>query len=77
MKKDCIICCDKIEIQNITYLSCGHPYHNECIINLVKKRIRKCPECRTKITWNVNQLITHQKLYISSNETNQNQNYNP
>ena len=72
MKKYCIICSDKIEIQNITYLSCGHPYHNECIINLVKKRIRKCTEFITKIRWNINQLITHQKLYISSNETIQN-----
>ena len=63
----CIICFDIIENKDITALSCGHLYHNTCVINLIKKRTRKCPICRTRITWNVKQLIKHEKLYVASN----------
>ena len=56
LEKKCIICFDKIKIKDITSLVCGHLYHNHCVINLIRKRTRKCPICRTRITWNVKHL---------------------
>ena len=60
--KQCIICTDKIKKKNLVALSCCHIYHTTCVINLVRKRTRKCPLCRTKIIWNLKQLDRHIKL---------------
>ena len=43
-------------------LQCCHLYHSECVKTLVKKRTRKCPICRTRITWNLEQINKHIKL---------------
>ena len=43
----CNICTD---IQrNIVVLDCKHQICYECIIKLIKYRLRKCPYCRNKI----------------------------
>jgi hypothetical protein len=60
---NCIICYDDILECDIVSLECGHIFHTNCIINLVRKRNRKCPLCRKRITWNINQLLKHIKLF--------------
>lgn len=66
MSLNCIICFDDINTKDLTALSCGHLYHIDCIIQLVKKRTRKCPLCRERITWTVPQLIKHKELFKTS-----------
>ena len=66
MSLNCIICFDDINIKDLTALSCGHLFHIDCIIQLVKKRTRKCPLCRERITWTVPQLIKHKELFKTS-----------
>lgn len=66
MENICIICFEEIELKDLTALSCGHMFHIDCIINLVKKRTRKCPLCRVRITWNVPQLLKHKELFEGS-----------
>ena len=61
--KDCIICFEKIKKKNLVVLECAHMFHTNCIITMVKKRNRKCPLCRKRITWNVPQLKKHIDLY--------------
>jgi len=63
VKLDCIICTDEIKRKNLTALVCGHMYHTNCVIKLVKKRTRKCPICRNRITWTVPQLLKHKSLF--------------
>ena len=57
--KTCVICDLEIKEPNKVALSCGHLYHTTCVITLVRKRMRKCPLCRTKVCWNVTQLNRH------------------
>ena len=38
MINNCIICFEEIELKDLTALSCGHMFHIDCIITLVKKR---------------------------------------
>ncbi len=66
MENNCIICFEEIELKDLTALSCGHMFHIDCIITLVKKRTRKCPLCRERITWNVPQLLKHKELFKGS-----------
>ena len=61
--KKCIICYEDINIENLVSLTCGHLFHTTCVITLVRKRLRKCPLCRKRITWNVKQLIKHNNLF--------------
>ena len=56
MNHDCVICFEKIDSNNMIILRCNHSFHKECIITLVKKRNRKCPLCRNRITWTVNSM---------------------
>ena len=58
MNNECIICFEKIEDDNNINLKCKHSFHKECIVTLIKKRNRKCPLCRNKITWNINSINT-------------------
>ena len=62
---ECIICNEEINKRDTICLECGHLFHSQCIIQLVKKRTRKCPLCRNKIKWNVSQITRHYNLYIS------------
>lgn len=62
-KLNCVICIDDIEKKDLTALTCGHMYHTKCVVELVKKRTRKCPLCRNRITWNISQLIKHENLF--------------
>ena len=48
--RNCIICYDNIKQKEAVSLLCGHVYHTECVINLVRKRTRKRPLCRKRIT---------------------------
>ena len=64
---ECIICTEEIDVKNLICLECCHIFHSNCVINLVKKRTRKCPLCRTKIRWNIPQIIRHDNLYILNN----------
>uniref|UniRef100_A0A6C0EPS1 RING-type domain-containing protein n=1 Tax=viral metagenome TaxID=1070528 RepID=A0A6C0EPS1_9ZZZZ len=50
----CAICLNKIE--NVLFLTCAHGFCRNCVIMLIKKRTRKCPICRTKITWTIPQI---------------------
>ena len=59
---ECIICYENIKDSDKVALSCRHIFHTECIIELIRKRYRKCPLCRTRITWNVPQFQKHIKL---------------
>ena len=62
MVKTCIICTDKIKQKYCVALACAHIYHISCVKTLIKKRSRKCPQCRTRITWNKKQLERHETL---------------
>ena len=42
--------------KNKINLSCNHVFHHQCIKTMIIKRSRKCPLCRTKITWNIEKL---------------------
>ena len=59
MNDECVICFEKIESNNMIKLSCNHSYHKECIVTLLRKRNRKCPLCRNRITWTVNSILTN------------------
>ncbi len=59
IKYTCLVC---DENNDITALHCGHIFCTDCVIKLVKTRNRKCPLCRTRITWNIPQLDNHIKL---------------
>ena len=59
----CNICYDDIILKNTIALECGHIFHNNCIITLIRKRNRKCPNCRCRIKWNINQIKRHEKLF--------------
>ena len=59
---NCIICFEDMNNTNLVVLECCHKFHTECIITLIKKRNRKCPICRTRIKWNVPQLLKHISL---------------
>ena len=61
-EEECIICTDNIVEVDKVALQCCHLYHSECVKTLVKKRTRKCPICRTRITWNLEQINKHIKL---------------
>ena len=54
--KNCVICFDKISNNNKITLSCNHIFHYNCIKIMITKRSRRCPLCRTKITWNIDKL---------------------
>jgi len=60
---ECVICNEKILIKDKVSLECAHMFHTKCVVQLIRKRLRKCPLCRHRISWNVNQLFTHEKLY--------------
>ena len=49
-KKDCSICLDKIEENDIIYLPCNHHFHKSCLLkwmnNDEQNPERKCPMCR-------------------------------
>ena len=62
---ECIICNENILKKDLISLCCGHLYHTKCIIKLIYMRYRKCPLCRTRITWNAKQLNRHSELYIN------------
>ena len=55
----CAICIEKMSNKDLVVLECCHMFHTECIITLIKKRNRKCPLCRTRIKWNIPQLLKH------------------
>ena len=59
---DCVICDKPIKGEEALSLECAHLFHIKCIITLIRKRWRRCPLCRHKICWNVNQIIRHKKL---------------
>lgn len=48
---ECSICLEKIN--HPFCLVCAHIFCGKCIITLIKKRWRKCPICRTRITWTI------------------------
>lgn len=52
---DCKICGDD-QMNKPLYLPCAHGYCMSCVIMLIRKRTRKCPLCRHRITWNINQI---------------------
>lgn len=39
------------------FLACGHHVCFECTLRLIRTRSRRCPFCRTSITWTVPQLL--------------------
>ena len=60
--KECVICLENIMDNHDVVLECAHKYHTDCIITMVRKRYRKCPICRTKIRWNIKQLLKHKYI---------------
>lgn len=63
VKNNCVICTDNIKKKNLVALACCHIYHIDCVIELVRKRTRKCPLCRNRISWNISQLKKHKELF--------------
>ena len=48
---NCKICWDKLK--DPLFLPCAHGFCRQCVIRLIETRTRKCPLCRTRITWTV------------------------
>ena len=59
MNNDCVICLENINKDNLIKLNCKHMFHKDCILTLIKKRNRKCPLCRHRITWTINFIETN------------------
>lgn len=49
--RECCLCYGFFENKCFFSLVCGHPFCIDCVKLLVKSRNRKCPLCKTKITW--------------------------
>lgn len=47
-KDDCPVCLEKLDNNTVT-TECGHKFHEECIINVMRKSSNKCPICRKPI----------------------------
>ena len=56
------MCVEVVDENDVVSLYCGHTFHTSCIITLIKKRNRKCPLCRERIEWNINQFKKHHEL---------------
>jgi hypothetical protein len=54
----CIICDGKSD----TALACAHMFCVSCVVELIRKRSRKCPICRTRITFDLPSIQRHIKL---------------
>lgn len=48
----CAVCLECDDKQWLA-LVCGHVFCIDCIIMTIRKRYRKCPLCRTYITWTI------------------------
>ncbi len=47
---ECVICMDPIRYRSRRiFLSCGHVYHRECIVQALASLPRRCPSCRTEV----------------------------
>lgn len=47
---ECVICMDPIRYRSRRiFLSCGHVYHRDCIVQALASLPRRCPSCRTEI----------------------------
>lgn len=47
---ECVICMDPIRYRSRRiFLSCGHVYHRDCIVQALAALPRRCPSCRTEI----------------------------
>ena len=50
----CAICLESID--DVLFLVCAHGFCRNCVIRLIITRTRKCPICRTRITWTKKQI---------------------
>jgi hypothetical protein len=62
MNDECVICFEDIDDNNMIKLKCKHSFHKDCIVTLLRKRNRKCPLCRNRITWTVNSILGNNYL---------------
>ena len=46
--KDCVICFEEVNIDLVSFLKCGHFYHDNCI-KMWKNHHNTCPYCRSEI----------------------------
>jgi len=47
---ECVICMDPIRYRSRRiFLSCGHVYHRDCIVQALASLPRRCPSCRTEV----------------------------
>ena len=49
----CNICLETLTFTVVIELDCGHVMHLRCLKKMLKTRMRKCPQCRGKISWYV------------------------
>lgn len=56
---ECLICYEEMTSKDMIVLACCHIFHSTCVVKLIQKRTRKCPICRSRITWNVPQIQKH------------------
>ena len=51
MEYQCSICLDRLFTadKEVSFTSCGHSYHKDCISNATKDYIKKCPICRKNL----------------------------
>ena len=51
----CPIYLETFTCSNVVELDCAHILHKDCLFKLIKSRNRKCPMCRHKIRYTVDQ----------------------
>ncbi len=59
----CNICLQTLTFTTVVEFDCGHIIHYHCLKKMLNKRMRKCPQCRGKITWFVDKNGLLRKKY--------------
>lgn len=68
----CTICLGDLE-NAVELTTCSHKFCAGCLINLLRSQIRKCPNCRVKITMNIYLVLKQgQRFAERINEKRQN-----
>jgi len=49
-EKDCCVCQEDIECNEICRLNCAHKFCGDCVKNVMNTRQKKCPLCRAEIS---------------------------
>ncbi|MAE79348.1 MAG: hypothetical protein CL967_06265 [Euryarchaeota archaeon] len=47
----CPVCLETFTLTKVIEFECGHCVHEQCLVKMLQKRVRKCPLCRYKFKW--------------------------